>query len=225
MVRSSSRPQLSRPRPGPHRPPGETRARVLDFVRSCLQSGRPPTVREVQSALGFRAVQTAREHLERLVVEGRLHKEEGRSRGYHLPEQESTPTLLVPLLGRVQAGDPTEAIEEREGFVPVGVRRAGKSLRKEKLFALRVQGESMRDAGILSGDIVIVEPQADVRSGDVVVALVDGEATVKTLRRVRGKAELHPANPDFEPIVPQAGEELRLVGKVLEVRRYLDGGV
>jgi repressor LexA len=219
MVRPSSRPKPL------HRPPGETRARVLDFVRDRLRSGRPPTIREVQSALGFRAVQTAREHLERLVTAGLLLKEEGRSRGYHLPEQESTPTLLVPLLGRVQAGDPTEAIEDREGFVPVGVRRAGKSLRKEKLFALRVQGESMRDAGILPGDIVIVEPEAQVQSGDVVVAMVDGEATVKTLRRVRGKVELHPANPDFEPIVPKQGEELRLVGKVLEVRRYLDGGV
>lgn len=198
--------------------------RVLEYVRGRLQSGRPPTVREVQSALGFRAVQTAREHLERLVVEGRLAKDDGCSRGYHLPEQEEHPTLLVPLLGRVQAGDPTEAVEDREGFVPALVRRAGKSLRKEKLFALRVQGESMRDAGILHGDLVIVEPRAQVQSGDVVVALVDGEATVKTLRRVRGRVELHPANPDFEPIVPREGEELTLVGKVLEVRRYLDGG-
>lgn len=206
------------------RPPGETRARVLDFVRGRLQSGRPPTVREVQSALGFRAVQTAREHLERLVADGLLLKEEGLARGYRLPEQDEAPTLLVPLLGRVQAGDLTEAVEDREGFVPALVRRGGKSLRKEKLFALRVQGESMRDAGILHGDIVIVEPRADAANGDVVVARVAGEATVKTLRRVRGRIELHPANPDFEPIVPREGEEFQLVGKVLEVRRYLDGG-
>lgn len=198
----------------PFTPPGETREKVYRFVRRRILEELPPTVREVQQAFRFRAVQTARQHLERLVAEGRLVKAHGKSRGYRLPREPGS--LSVPLLGRVQAGGLRAAIEECEGYIPVQSRGSA------ELFALRVQGESMTGAGILPGDIVVVRQQADAASGDIVVALVGDEATIKRLRLSRNRIELHPENPAFAPILPRAGE-CRLLGKVVEVRRYLQG--
>jgi repressor LexA len=174
-------------------------------------------VRDVQEAFGFRAVQTAREHLEALVREGRLAKEPGVARGYRLPRAGGAPTVLVPLLGRVQAGSLTTAVEDREGTLPVRSRRS-----PEGLFALRVRGESMTGAGILPGDVVIVRRQPTASSGDIVVALVEDEATVKRLRRRGRRVELHPENPDFDILSP-APRDLKILGVVIEVRRILEG--
>ena len=195
--------------------PGETRRRVFEFVRERILAGRPPTVREVQEAFGFRSVQTARAHLERLVAEGRLVVERGRARGYRLPGHVGA-TVLVPLLGRVPAGSPDTAVEEAEGYLPVEVRGGGQGL-----FALRVKGESMTGAGILPGDLVIVRRQASARDGDIVVARVGDEATVKRLRLRAGRVELLPENPAYAPIVPEA-DGVEILGKVIEVRRRLE---
>jgi repressor LexA len=203
------------------RVPGQTRQRVYEFVRARLLDGEPPSVREIQQALGLRAVQSVQEHLEGLVAEGRLIRSHGKFRSYRLPEASGgPPALLVPVLGRVQAGLLTEAVEEREGTVPVAPDRIGA---QDRLFALRVRGDSMMGAGILAGDLVIVRQQATADTGDIVVALVGEEATVKRLVRQRDRLELHPANPDFAPIVIRPPEELVLLGRVIEVRRYLDG--
>jgi repressor LexA len=195
-------------------PAGETRERIYQFVRGRLLRGLPPTVREVQEAFGFRAVQTAREHLEALVAEGRLEKRSSRSRSYRLPGTEAVPTVLVPLLGRVQAGDLSTAVEDLEGYIPY------ESSTGEELFALHVRGDSMSGAGILDGDIVVVRRQVFANPGEIVVALVDDEATVKRFRVRRGRAELHPENPAYEPIVPPRGE-MKLLGKVIELRRTI----
>lgn len=195
---------------------GEARARVLAFVRERVLAGRPPTTREVQEHLGFRAVQSARQHLEALVAEGKLTKVAGQARGYGLPAGAPSASVTVPLVGRVQAGKLTEAIETADGFLSVEGRPAG-----EELFALTVRGESMTGAGILPGDVVVVRRQERADSGAVVVAMVDGEATVKRLRRRKGRVELHAENPDFAPIVPERPDELRLLGVVVEVRRRL----
>ena len=199
-------------------PPGQTRQRILRFVRERLLAGRPPTVREVQAAFGFRAVQTAREHLEALVGEGRLDKEEGKSRGYRLPRSAGgeAPTVMVPVLGRVPAGPLDTAIEELESYVPFQSRRS-----PGKLFGLRVRGKSMIGAGILPDDIVVVRQQPKALSGEIVVALVGDEATIKRLRLRRNRVELHPANPEFDVIVPDPAE-FKLLGKVIEVRRRLE---
>ena len=199
----------------PFTPTGETRERVYRYVRQRLERGHPPTVREVQQEFGFRAVETARKHLERLVEEGRLDKRAGTARGYCLPVEEEVPSVLVPLLGRVAAGSLHEAIENREGSVAVEGTSA------DGLFALRVEGESMVGAGILPGDVVVVRAQPTARSGDIVVALVDNEATVKTLRRKGRRVRLCPENPAFDPIEPPV-DRLSILGKVIEIRRYLD---
>ena len=173
-------------------------------------------MREVQQHFGFRAVQTARQHLETLVAEGRLAKEPGRARGYRLPSDLVAPMRLVPRLGRVQAGALSEAIEDPDGWIPVDG-----ALGEHELFALTVKGESMLGAGILPDDTVVVRRQSIARDGEIVVALVRDEATVKRLRLHRGRIELHPENPAFSPIVLGGGEEVRILGRVVEVRRRL----
>lgn len=201
----------------PKTPPGQTRQQIYHFVRQRLLEGFPPTVREVQLAFGFRSVQSARAHLETLVAEGKLTKESGKSRAYRLSEGSRLPvSRLVPLLGQVQAGALTTAVEDPEGYIAVHHHRG-----QDDLFALRVRGQSMTGAGILPGDIVIVRRQPTADSGDLVVALVHDEATVKRLR-FRGKqAELHPENPQFKPIIPETNA-LVLLGKVIEIRRYFE---
>jgi repressor LexA len=201
-----------------HTPPGRTRELIFRFVRERLLAGSPPTVREVQAEFGFRAVESARAQLEALVAEGRLAKAGG-ARGWRLPDV--GPTRHVPLLGAVQAGALTEAIEHVDGYVATHARHG------RDHFALRVRGDSMRDAAILDGDVVVVRRQESARNGAIVVAQVGDEATVKTLRLVRGpggvRVELHPANPDFPPIVPPP-EEARILGVVVEVRRTIEEG-
>jgi len=210
----------------PKTPPGETREQIYQFMRDRLLAGKPPTVREVQARFGFKAVQTAQAHLEQLVAEGRLSKSfgeyKGRARGYALPESSvdhGPPPVFAPLLGAIQAGGLQAAIEDREGMVPVvrGSRRAG----SEQLFALRVRGESMKDAGILPGDIVVVRMQPNANPGETVVAMVDDEATVKTFRTRRGKIVLQPENEAFEEMVFEP-DQVKILGKVIEVRRSLE---
>jgi repressor LexA len=202
-----------------HTPPGETRDRVYDYVRRRLLEGQPPTVREVQQAMGFRAVESARSHLNALVAEGRLERRPGRARGYGLPRPEgaSSPPVLIPLVGQVQAGDLGLALESPDGYVAV---EAGRHPPADRLFALTVRGRSMTGVGILPGDVVIVRRQPTAESGEIVVALVGDEATVKKLRLKRGRPELHPANPRYKPIIPDP-ERLEILGRVVEVRRYL----
>jgi repressor LexA len=201
-----------------HTPEGQTRQRVFAYVRERILAGAPPTTREVQQAFGFKAVQSARQHLEALVVAGKLSKEQGRSRGYRLPGS-AGPVVgqVVPVVGLVHAGDLSEAIESSEGFVSVTGRAAD-----ETLFALKVEGESMIGAGILPGDVVIVRRQDSAASGAIVVALVRDEATVKRLRLRGRRVELHPENPAFAPIIPESSADVRILGQVVEVRRRLD---
>jgi repressor LexA len=205
-------------------PAGETRDRVLAFVRDRLLAGAPPTVRDVQDELGFRSVATAREHLDALVAAGKLERPaDGRHRGLSLPGRSSGSgregqarfvPLLVPLLGAVQAGALTEAIEHADEHVVVTIRGGA------DLFALRVRGDSMVPE-LLAGDVIVVRRQATAEHGDLVVAMVDGDATVKRLHRARGRIELHATNPRYAPIVPAAN--LQLLGKVIELRRHFEG--
>jgi len=200
-----------------HTPPGKTRERVFRFMQKRLLAGSPPTVREVQEAMGFGAVESARKHLEALVDEGRLSKTAGRARSYRLAGKQRIrrPPQMVPVLGEVPAGDLTLAVQSPEGHVLVESRFAHR-----ELFALTVTGDSMVGAGILDGDVVIVRRQSTAQSGDVVVAMVDGEATVKKLRRRGRRVELLPANARFRPIVVSA-DTVTILGLVIELRRAI----
>jgi repressor LexA len=195
---------------------GDTRDRVLAFVRARLLAGAPPTVRDVQDEFGFRSVASAREHLDALVAAGKLARgAPGRHRGLQLPGAGSgRASRLVPLLGAVQAGALTEAIEHAEDHVVVTARSGN-----AELFALRVRGDSMVPE-VLAGDVLVVRRQPTAESGELVVAMVDGDATVKRLQLVRGRVELHAANPRYAPIVPEAG--LELLGKVIELHRRFE---
>ncbi len=213
----------SNPKPKPvRRRSDQTRQEIFAFVRDRIAAGSPPTVREVQRSLGFRAVESARQHLEALVAEGRLTKEAGTARGYRLPSGGAGETgpagavRYIPRLGRIQAGALQEAIEDPDGWLPAG---AGEPT--EELFALTVRGESMLGAGILPGDTVVVRRQDTARDGEIVVAAVEGEATVKRLKLSAGRIVLQPENAAFAPIVIAPDTEIRILGRVVEVRRRL----
>ncbi len=205
------------PRPK-NRRTGSTRRKVYEFVRQRILGNVPPTTREVQEHFGFKAVQSARQHLETLVGEGKLAKTPGKARGYGLPlgHASAGPLRLVPVLGRVQAGALSEAIEDPDGYIPLEEAPA-----EAELFALTVRGESMKKVGILPADTVVVRRQEVARDGEIVVAQVGDEATVKRLRLRGERVELHPENDAFDPIVPGPGQEVRILGKVIEVRRKL----
>lgn len=194
------------------------RDQVYAYTAGRLKAGDPPTIREVQAAMKFKAVETARAHLEGLVAEGRLIKRGKGSRSYALPHDvySNARSHFIPVLGQVQAGALTLAVEEVEGYLEVERSRHG-----EELFALRVQGMSMSGAGILPGDMVIARRQSSAQEGDIVVAMVEDEATVKRLRIAGNKIVLWPENPDFEPL-QLAPEKVTLLGKVVEVRRYYE---
>lgn len=196
--------------------PGVTRNRIYQFVRKRLLDGEPPTVREVQAAFRMRAVQSAKSHLDALVEEGRLIKMPGKSRGYRLPAAVQ-PSQLAPIVGHVPAGPFNIAVEDIEGYIPVQF-----NADEHTVFGLRVSGDSMMDAGILHGDIVLVRTESEIHQGDIVVAMIDGDATVKEFRRVGDQIQLHPRNDSYPALSPDP-EALTIVGKVVEVRRYLEG--
>lgn len=185
-------------------------------MRRQLLAGRSPTVREVQEAFQMRAVQSAKFHLNALVREGKLVQEPGKARSYRLSAAPSPP-CLVPLVGDVPAGTLSLAVENISGYIPVHSRHEDGAV-----FALRVRGDSMTDAGILDGDVVVARADAEIRSGDIVVALIDGEATVKELHVCDDEVRLLPKNPQYSAIAVR-GEDLEVAGKVIEVRRFLEG--
>lgn len=166
---------------------------ILEFIRTTLASeGRPPTRAEVCTAFGFRSPNAAESHLRALAAKGVIQLEEGRARGIRLAQG-----LGLPLIGRVAAGSPILAIEHIESRHPIDPAMFS----PHADYLLRVHGMSMRDAGILEGDLLAVHRSPEARVGQVVVARVEDEVTVKTFTRKGALVSLLPANPDFEPIV------------------------
>jgi len=186
------------------------------------RNGYPPSVREIGEILGMKSPSTVHFHLRGLERAGALHKTEGKTRSLTLEPAENIldpiemPNNIaqIPVLGNVAAGTPILAQEYIEDYLPFDPQGA-----PEEFFALCVRGESMLQAGILPGDLVVVHQQQDnFHNGDIVVALFEDEATVKTLRRTDGTVWLMPENPDYSPI---DGTNAQLIGKVTAVvRRY-----
>lgn len=194
---------------------------VLTLVREFIERhGFPPTLRELADGLGVRMTRGVVKHLEALERKGRLRRRAGSSRGIELlhgrPDQR--PVRAVPVLGKVPAGPPDLAVEEMHGSLALDASVAG-----DATFLLRVSGDSMSGDHIASGDMVLVRKQDTAESGDLVVAMVDGEATVKRLRRSRDRVVLEPSNPDYPPLVLDEGSgEFSIVGRVKAVIRLLD---
>ena len=195
---------------------------IYDFILSFTnEHGYPPSVREIGAAVGLKSPSTVHFHMKSLEDAGVIVKAEGKTRAITLPgvslgpviEEEQPHANQVPILGNVAAGSPIlaqECIEDYLTFDTQGM--------TGEHFALRVRGESMLNAGILPGDLVVVHRQQEARNGEIVVALFEDEATVKTYQRKNGQVWLLPENPEYEPI---DGTYAEIIGKVVAVvRRY-----
>ena len=193
----------------------EKQQQIYDFIRAfAAEKGYPPSVREIGEAVGLKSPSTVHFHMKGLRAAGLISQAEGKTRAITVTSEEGQPHRdQVPVVGNVAAGSPIlaeECVEDYLTFDTGGL--AGEH------FALRVRGESMLGAGILPGDLVIVHQQQVVRNGDIVVALFEDEATVKTFRRRDGHVWLLPENDAYEPI---DGEGAEILGKVVAVvRRY-----
>lgn len=197
---------------------------ILDFIRENVKHrGYPPSVREIGEAVGLASSSTVHGHLERLQAKGYLRKDPTKPRAIELLEDEPTSsghltpvdgkTVMVPIVGKVTAGQPITAVEQVEDYFPLP-----KNLVKDNdVFLLKVQGESMIEAGILDGDLVIVRKQETARNGDIVVAMTeDDEATVKRFFREMDHIRLQPENSSMEPL---RYRNVTILGKVIGVFR------
>ena len=189
---------------------------IYDFILNFAdEHGYPPSVREIAQAVDLRSPSTVHFHLKGLREAGLIEQAEGKTRAITVTDGAHNRRNQVPLLGSVAAGSPIlaeECIEDYLTFDTGG--RVGEH------FALRVRGESMLEAGILPGDVVVVHQEQQARNGDIVVALFEDEATVKTFRRENGHIWLYPENssPEYQPI---DGAGCRILGRVVAVvRRY-----
>lgn len=179
---------------------------ILDFIRESMEDNQiAPSLREIGKHFGV-SVGTAQDQVEALRRKGVLEREGARARSFRLP----TSAFQIPVLGRVFAGTLHAAVEDVEGHVPVGGRQ-----RMSANFALRVRGDSMIGAGIYEGDLVLVRHQPTANNGEIVVARVDDETTVKRLKKTHLGPILEPANPTYQPITAP----FEIVGVVTEVRR------
>jgi repressor LexA len=188
---------------------------IYDYITETIErEGYSPTVRDIQQALGIKSTSTVHSYLARLEEKGMIRKDPGKSRTIQTERTpETCASLRVPILGKVRAGLPILAVENREGYVDVSL----KGYPQKELFALRVTGDSMIEAGILEGDIIIVHQEAIAENGDIVVALVEDSATVKTFYKENGHFRLQPENASMAPIIV---DEVYLLGKVVANLRF-----
>ena len=202
-------------------PPTDRQQEIAAFLASELrQRGMMPTQREIAARFGFASPNSVRSHLRLMERKGMLARLPGKARGLRL---QTAPRAGIPLLGKIAAGIPAQATQEADDMLPVqpGMFRGG------ELFALRVQGDSMKNAGIFSGDIAILNRQPDVANGDIAAVLLDDDATLKYFHRRRGSVVLRGANPSFRDIVIPASEarSLRILGKYVGLIRREGGAV
>jgi len=168
---------------------------ILDLIKKHLdETGYPPTRAEIAETLGFKSANAAEEHLRALAKKGAIEMIPGASRGIRIPDHQSG----IPIIGRVAAGNPILAVENIEDYCEIPAR----FFHPRVDFFLQVRGMSMKNAGILDGDLLAVHKTDRVNNGDIIVARIDEEVTVKRLKRDRNKqvVELLPENEDFEPI-------------------------
>ena len=205
-------------------PAGELTARqisILDFIKTSTESqGYAPSMREIGDAAGLASPASVKYQLDILTEKGFIRRDENRGRAMEvvLPESmmgataPTDKTRFIPLVGRIAAGGPITAEQDVEEIVPLPESLVGSG----DLFMLKVVGDSMINAAICDGDFVVIRSQKDCNKGEIVAAMIDGEATVKTFSRKDGHIWLLPANDDFEPI---NGDTCEILGKVTAVLR------
>jgi len=192
---------------------------ILSFIQKFQRErGYPPTIREIGGAFGIASTNGVRYHLHRLEEQGLLRRSEKISRGIESLGGGGTKQLGIPILGRVAAGQPILAEESYEGRLETSDVFGS----NDGLFALRVRGDSMVDAGVFENDYVVVRHQDTARSGEMVVAMIEDEATVKYYRPRGDRVELVPANAKYRPIVVESDNTFRVIGVVRGVVRVLD---
>jgi repressor LexA len=182
---------------------------VFEYIKNSLSdNGYAPSVRDIRDALGFKSTSTVHMYLTRLADRGLINRDEGKSRAIYMEGVGAS--NQVPLVGRVTAGKPILAQEDFEGYINFCASSVG--CRPENLFALNVKGESMIEAGILDGDVVIVDKRSYAENGEIVVALIGEEATVKTFYKEDGHYRLQPENKTMDPII---SDNVVILGKVV----------
>ena len=207
---------------------------ALDFIRAYIEErGYPPTMRELADGLGLSGPKGAKEYMDILERKGYIRREPESSRALTildggLDDRDAGPGVFsrlegIPVVGRVAAGMPITAVENIEGYFTLAGRR------DDDLFMLRVSGDSMIDAHIAPGDMVLVNPLSRVENGDIVVALLDGEATVKRYKTSHRPGPegsgvvLYPENHTMQPIFVDGGMDFSIIGKVVGVVRDMEG--
>ena len=189
--------------------------RVLDYIKETIRTtGYPPSVREICAALNFKSTSSAHQYISRLADKGYIDKKDLKTRAIRVIGAEST--ISVPIVGKVAAGEPILAQENIEDYFSIGESFFRQDELKNDNYILKVQGESMINAGINDGDYIIVSKQETARNGQIVVAMIDGNATVKTFYKEDGHYRLQPQNSSMEPIIV---DNVEIIGKVISLFR------
>lgn len=202
--------------------PGKISAKqkeILEYIKGeILNKGYPPAVREICEAVDLKSTSSVHSHLETLEKNGYIRRDQTKPRAIEILDDDFNLTrrevVNVPIVGHVAAGEPILATENIENYFPIPV----EYMPNEETFMLKVKGESMINAGIFNGDNVLVKKQTNAENGDIVVALVDDSATVKTFYKEDGYYRLQPENDTMDPIIVK---ECSILGKVFGVFRFL----
>ncbi|MBI5588243.1 MAG: repressor LexA [Deltaproteobacteria bacterium] len=195
---------------------------ILGFIKDYIgDRGYPPSLREICGHFGIKGPKNAGKHLDALEKKGFIRRGSKISRAIEVVDKAFKNAVSIPIVGQVRAGTPHLAVEDIVGHMVLDTR----FFKCTDAFILKVVGESMTGAGIDEGDYLVIRPQKDVSNGDIVVALLDGEATVKRFCRGDGEVTLKPENPSMEPIrVREGGKEVSVIGKVISVLKKLESG-
>ncbi|MFN8176903.1 MAG: transcriptional repressor LexA [bacterium] len=192
---------------------------ILDWLRDEIdRRGLPPTIREIGEEFGIRSTKGVEDHLAALERKGAIRRERGKSRAIEISARpDLRGARMVPLLGRIAAGAPILAVENHAGHFILDESLVGAG----ETFLLRVEGDSMKNAAILDGDLVIVRSQESARSGEIVAARIGEEATVKRLEQTAAGIRLLPENDSLKPIEVQPSDDFHVLGKVVGVYRRI----
>lgn len=194
-------------------------AEILEYIKNeIINRGFPPTVRDICDAVNLKSTSSVHSHLETLERNGYIRRDPTKPRAIEIVDDNFNlarrELVNVPVVGRVAAGEPILAVENVENYFPI----PAEFMPNSQTFMLNVKGESMVNAGILDGDQILVQQQSTAENGEIVVALIDDSATVKTFYKEDGYYRLQPENDAMEPIIVQS--ELQILGKVIGVFRF-----